>query len=181
MPSNLPDSTSAPPKWIERDRSLARLLHRATASPWLVLLLRGVSRLSDGLIWYAVVLALPLFGGATGTACALRLVLLGAVNLTIYRIVKRHFARARPFMACPGVTARARCLDEHSFPSGHSLHALAFGTMLHAYYPAFGWAIWPFVGLVMLSRVVLGLHYPSDVLVGAAIGWFTSTCVLVLF
>jgi undecaprenyl-diphosphatase len=168
-------------KWVERDRSLARAMHRATAHPSLLLLLTAVSRLGDGVVWYATGLALPWAGGANGTACALRMLLLGAINVVIYRIVKRHFARDRPFIACPGVRACTRCLDEYSFPSGHAMHAVAFATVLGAYYPALAWIVWPFAALVAASRVVLGLHYPSDVVVGAALGWVMARSVLGLF
>jgi len=168
-------------RWVERDRSLAQACHRGTARPALLLTMVWVSRLGDGVIWYATMLALPWVGGPNGTACALRMLLLGGLNLAIYLIVKRHFARRRPFVACPGVRACGRCLDEHSFPSGHVLHAVAFGTVLCAYYPMLAWIVWPFAALVAGSRVVLGLHFPSDVVAGAALGGFMALSVLGLF
>lgn len=179
---NAPDTR--PPllhRWVERDRSLAQAMHRATARPAVLLVLSVVSWLGDGKIWYAVLLALPWVGGPNGTACMLRMLLLGALNLVIYRITKRHFARRRPFVACPGVRACVRCLDEHSFPSGHTLHAVAFGTLLCAYYPGLALILVPFVTLVAASRVVLGLHFPSDVLVGGALGALMASGVLKLF
>jgi undecaprenyl-diphosphatase len=171
----------SPHKWIERDRSWARAMHRATARAAVRPVLAGVSWLSDGIVWYATMLVLPWLPVPNATACSLRMALLGLIDLAIYRILKRHFARPRPFVSCPDVHACARCLDEHSFPSGHVLHAVAFGTMLCTYYPPLVWIVWPFVALVAASRVVLGLHYPSDVVVGAVLGWFMATSVLVLF
>ena len=170
-----------PARWVEHDRTWTRAIHRAAASDVLVGLLLVVSRLSNGAIWYAAALALPWFGGATGTACALRMVGVGLVDLGIYKILKRHFARPRPFIGCPGVRARGPTLDEHSFPSGHTLHSVGFAMMLFTYYPALGWIVWPFTAMVALSRIVLGLHYPSDVIVGALIGWGVATSMLVLF
>ena len=182
MPIDQPQSpTPARRSWAERERGCSRWLHRASARPSLTFVLIGVSRLSNGSIWVAILLSLPMLGGASGTACALRMGVLGAVDLLIYKIVKRHFARPRPFVACPGIRACTPSLDEHSFPSGHTLHAVAFATLLCAYYPSLAWWLWPFAGLVALSRVVLGLHYPSDVIVGAAIGGFIARSVLVLF
>ncbi|HET7766673.1 MAG TPA: phosphatase PAP2 family protein, partial [Burkholderiales bacterium] len=56
------------------------------------------------------------------------------------------------------------------FPSGHTLHAVAFSMVAISFYPALAWLLVPFTLLVASSRVVLGLHYPSDVLAGAALG-----------
>jgi len=160
--------------WVERERSFALWMHGASTRPWVVLCLNVVSRLGDGWMWYAVMLSLPWLDHQNGITCAIRMFAVGAVNLLIYKIIKRCIARPRPYRVCPGIRACARSLDEHSFPSGHTLHSVAFGLILVAYYPSLGYAVWPFVWLVAVSRVVLGLHYPSDVLVGAAIGALTA-------
>ena len=167
--------------WIERERSWALWIHGAAARPSIVRLMAAVSRLSDGLMWYAIIVLLPWLGGPNGFACALRMVGVGVLNLIIYKVVKRHFARARPYKTCPGIRACVRSLDEYSFPSGHAMHATAFGVMLSAYYPPFALALWSFTLLVALSRVVLGLHYPSDVAFGVAIGLITADLAQSLF
>jgi len=61
-------------------------------------------------------------------------------------------------------------LDKFSFPSGHTLHAVGFALILAHHFPALAPAVFGFALLVAVSRPVLGLHYPSDVLAGAAIG-----------
>ncbi len=61
-------------------------------------------------------------------------------------------------------------LDEFSFPSGHTLHAVSFSIVALAYYPWLTPLLVPFSAGVALSRVVLGLHYPSDVLAATLIG-----------
>ena len=60
--------------------------------------------------------------------------------------------------------------DDDSFPSGHTMHAVGFSWILMTYYPELGLFVLPFTILVAMSRLVLGLHYPSDVLAGALIG-----------
>jgi undecaprenyl-diphosphatase len=141
----------------------------------------AVSWLSDGILWYTLMLLLPWWGGLNGTACGLRMAGLGLLNLVIYKALKRVCARPRPYVACREIRARARSLDEYSFPSGHTLHAVSFGLLLSLYYPVLSWPLAGFALLVAMSRVVLGLHYPSDVAIGAAIGVGTAKLVLLLF
>ena len=66
-------------------------------------------------------------------------------------------------------------LDRFSFPSGHTLHAVGFTLLAVHAHPELAWFLIPFTVLVALSRLVLGLHYPSDVLTGAAIGTLMAT------
>jgi len=139
-----------------------------------------VSWFGDGVWWYALIATLPWWGGPTGTKNALYMVALGVVNLVFYRALKQRIARPRPYVACPEIRACCRSLDEFSFPSGHVMHAVAFSLVLAHYHPALGWPLWAFTVLVALSRVVLGLHYPSDVAAGALIGWLTAKFMLVI-
>ncbi|MEK7737966.1 MAG: phosphatase PAP2 family protein, partial [Pseudomonadota bacterium] len=67
-----------------------------------------------------------------------------------------------------------------SFPSGHTLHAVSFTLVASAAYPVLAPSLWLYTALVALSRPVLGLHYPSDVLAGAAIGALLAQLVLAL-
>ena len=69
-------------------------------------------------------------------------------------------------------------LDKYSFPSGHTLHATAFSIVVLYYMPELGWLVIPFALLVAMSRIILGLHYPTDVLAGALIGALLSTVAL---
>jgi undecaprenyl-diphosphatase len=78
--------------------------------------------------------------------------------------------RPRPFNVYPAIICAGKTLDQFSFPSGHTMHAVAFSIVVLAYYPGLFWLVVPFAALVALSRPILGLHYPSDVLAGAALG-----------
>ncbi|WIG55691.1 MAG: putative membrane-associated phospholipid phosphatase, PAP2 superfamily [Rhodanobacteraceae bacterium] len=146
-----------------------------------------VSRLGDGGFWYGLMVALAMFGGARGIVAALHMLLTGLIALLLYRTLKLHTRRARPFRAHPDVTARAAVLDEYSFPSGHTLHAVSFTIVAVAWFPFLALPLIVFTVLVAASRVVLGLHYPSDVLAGVLIGialgavslWSVSTLAVV--
>jgi undecaprenyl-diphosphatase len=164
--------------WVARERTVALWLHRAASRPAIQHALLTVSWFGDGKLWYAVIATLPWWGGATGIKCALYMVGLGAVNLIFYKALKQRIARPRPYVSCPGIRACCRSLDEFSFPSGHTMHAVSFSMLLVHYHPALALPLWSFTVLVALSRVVLGLHYPSDVAMGAAIGALTAMFVL---
>jgi len=166
--------------WTARERELALWLHRASGSRPIAWLLVAVSWFGDGVWWYALIATLPWWGGASGTKNALYMIALGAVNLVFYKALKQRIARPRPYVLCPEIRACCPSLDEYSFPSGHTMHAVAFSLVLSHYHPALALPLWIFTVLVSLSRVVLGLHYPSDVAAGAAIGWLTAKFMLVI-
>jgi undecaprenyl-diphosphatase len=129
-----------------------------------------VSRLGDGVFWYVLMAALALLDGTRGLQAAVHMAVVGLLSLVLYRSLKGWTKRPRPFRACPGVIAHVPPLDEFSFPSGHTLQAVGFTLVALAYVPALWFILMPFTALVALSRVVLGLHYPSDVLAACVIG-----------
>lgn len=130
----------------------------------------AVSRLGDGPFWYALMLVLVVFDGQAGLAASVHLAATGAIALALYKLLKRWTHRPRPFASDVRIRAWIAPLDEFSFPSGHTLHAVAFSIVAIAHYPAMAWVLVPFTVSVAASRVVLGLHYPSDVLAATAIG-----------
>ncbi len=129
-----------------------------------------VSRLGDGMFWYALMAALVVLDGIAGVRASLHLALTGLVALVLYKFLKRWTRRPRPFASDARIRAWVAPLDEFSFPSGHTLHAVAFSVVAIAHYPGLAWLLLPFTASVATSRVVLGLHYPSDVLAATAIG-----------
>jgi undecaprenyl-diphosphatase len=157
-------------QWIARDLAWATRLNRAASRPSVLLPLALASRLGDGVLWYSLMLALPFVAGAAGRAAALQMAIAGLMCVTLYKLLKRWAARPRPFTCCTDIRLCGRALDHFSFPSGHTLHAVAFTIIMVEHFPLAGWALWPFTLLVALSRVTLGLHYPSDVAAGAMIG-----------
>lgn len=139
-----------------------------------------VSRLGDGLFWYALMAALVLFDGLAGLAASIHLAATGVLALTLYKLLKRWTKRPRPFASDLRIRAWVAPLDEFSFPSGHTLHAVAFTIVALAYYPVLAWLLLPFAASVAASRVVLGLHYPSDVLAATGLGGALGALSLVM-
>lgn len=129
-----------------------------------------ISRLGDGWAWFAVIGILPVWYGVTAWEVSLVMVVTGAVATLIYKLIKNTTHRLRPCEESDGLLLTVAPLDRFSFPSGHTLHAVCFTVIACSVYADLMWALIPFTVLVAISRLVLGLHYLSDVLVGAMIG-----------
>jgi undecaprenyl-diphosphatase len=149
---------------------LCRRLNRGAAFAWPRRVFQIASRLGDGVAWYVLILVLPVLYGAAAVKPAVVMAFTGALGVLIYTLLKRVFVRERPFITHGGIDRAGATLDRYSFPSGHTLHAVSFAWQLSAHFPELAWVVLPLAGLIAASRVVLGLHYPSDVLAGAAIG-----------
>lgn len=128
------------------------------------------SRLGDGIGWYIITALIILFSGQSAWLPMGVMLLSGAIGVGIYSGIKHFTARPRPHNAHEGLVLSVAPLDQYSFPSGHTLHAVNFGLQIIAFAPQLAWLIVPFSLSIALSRMVLGLHYFSDVLVGALIG-----------
>lgn len=152
------------------DRSVCASVHGALRGHPMLWVFRAASRLGDGVFWYALMLWLLLEHRGGALLPVLHMVFAGLVCTATYKMVKRGTGRLRPFEAEAGIAALVAPLDRYSFPSGHTLHAVGFSLVACAYYPRFAWLLGPFTLLVAASRIALGLHYPSDVLAGAALG-----------
>ena len=101
---------------------LCRRLNRGIEHAPVRVFFMTASRLGDGVIWYALMLALPLIFGAQGLRVALLMLASGAVSLAVYKLLKRTFVRERPFIRYAGISLAGAPLDRYSFPSGHTLH-----------------------------------------------------------
>jgi undecaprenyl-diphosphatase len=152
------------------DLSICRVLNRANGREHVGRFFAVFSRLGDGVFWYTLMLLLPVIHGSSAIAVSAHMALTGVAGLLIYKWLKARTSRPRPFMVSDNIIRRVPPLDEYSFPSGHTLHAVAFSLVLLSHLPGWFWVVVPFSVLVAASRPVLGLHYPSDVLAGALVG-----------
>ena len=131
------------------------------------------TKLGDaGLMWIAVCLVLLIIPRTrrAGLAGAMALVLsLLCTNV----VLKNLFTRTRPWLVVEGLTALVAEHDPNSFPSGHTSASFAAATALYRHVPR-KWGILALVAaaLMGLSRLYVGVHFPSDVIVGVLVGGF---------
>jgi len=140
-----------------------------------------ISRLGNGIFWYTLMIILPLLYGLSAITVVVQMIVAGLSGTLVYLYLKKRTERPRPYAINNGITLGAQPLDQYSFPSGHTLHAIGFSSIVCYYYPEFISILAPVSILVAVSRMILGLHYPSDVVVGAGIGFVTSAITLMAF
>ena len=130
----------------------------------------AVSRLGDWGYWAAMGIVLLALRGPDAIPAVLHIGITAAMGVGIYKVLKTCLVRERPYVYNGTIQLGTAPLDRYSFPSGHTLHAVALSIMIVHVEPSLLLVCAPFALLVALSRIVLGLHYPSDVVVGAGIG-----------
>lgn len=103
-----------------------------------------------------------------------------AISLTISHLpvafIKKVFPRNRPYVVLDEIHVLAKPLRDHSFPSGHTTAIFSVIIPFILLTPSLGILLLPLGGFVGLSRIFLGLHYPSDVVVGCVLGSSVGFC-----
>jgi undecaprenyl-diphosphatase len=161
----------------ELDLELCRRCCAAQRRAGALAFFRVVSRAGDGALWLALAAGIALFAENAALA-VLRMSAVGIAAALASRAVKGWVNRPRPYSTNPGILAGIAALDPWSFPSGHTLHAVAFNLVLVPTHAPLALALLPLTVAIAVSRVALGVHYPSDVAAGAAIGALLAGAVL---
>ncbi len=160
------------------DLALCLRCNRASRHRGVRALFRSVSRLGNGVFWYVLMALLPAAYGQRAWPVVVQMLSAGLAGAALYKWIKERTLRPRPYQIHPDIVAAAAPLDQFSFPSGHTLHAVSFSLIACWHFPELSLLLFPFAALVAASRPILGLHYPGDVLAGAALGAALAASVL---
>ena len=155
---------------VQWDCALCLRIFRLNGRTILDAVMYGLSRLGDGYFYALVGIVLFVVNAGLAIQVVPVLLLAFALELIIYKLLKNKTRRNRPFEILPTIRFLMHPPDKFSFPSGHTGAAFVMATILSAFIPAL---TLPFVLIAVLigfSRIYNGLHFPSDVIAGMALG-----------
>jgi undecaprenyl-diphosphatase len=160
----------APPAPAGIDRRLFGFINGLPHTPTSDRYVSVLSDLGEGLGWVAGGAALAMLGGSRGRRAGLAAAAASlAATYIVQQRVKPIFRRVRPFVNREARVVGIRPAD-NSFPSGHSASSFAAATALAFFYPEAAPLAYTVAAGVAVSRVHLGVHFPSDTAVGGVIG-----------
>jgi undecaprenyl-diphosphatase len=153
-----------------RDHRLMRRVNRWPAPRWIRIWMLCATRGGDGWLWYAMGLLLLVFGGDARFMAVGAAFLAAGLGIALFLRIKKATGRKRPCAIEPHCWATLLPPDQFSFPSGHTITAFAVAVSLSSFYPELAAGLFFCAVSVAASRILLGMHFLSDVLAGAAIG-----------
>ena len=152
------------------DHKLMRRVNKWPAPRWIRLWAIAATRAGDGWLWYLTGLAVLLFGGESRFLAIAAAGSAAVVGIGIFVSLKKISGRKRPCELEPHCWARLLPPDQFSFPSGHTITAFSVAVTMGSFYPL----LWPallFCAVsIAISRILLGMHFLSDVVVAAILG-----------
>lgn len=152
------------------DHRLMRRVNRWRAPRWFRLFMILATRMGDGWLWYAIGAVVLIWGGHSRFAAIGSAGLAVLSGIAVFSLLKRISHRKRPCDLEPHCWASILPPDQFSFPSGHTITAFAIATTLGFFYPDFLAALLAIAVSIAASRIILGMHFLSDVLAGSVIG-----------
>src|SRR5947209_7472815 len=153
-----------------RDHRVMRRLNRWRAPRWIRYWMVAATRMGDGWLWYALGVMLLAYGGPQRIAAIGAASSAGVVGVFVFKTLKRLSQRQRPCQLEPHCWSKVLPPDKFSFPSGHTMTAFSIALVLCYFYRGVELPLGFFACSIAVSRIVLGMHFLSDVLAGAVIG-----------
>lgn len=129
-----------------------------------------LSRTGDGHLYFLIGMALWLFEPDFGELFLYTTLMAYALELPLYLILKNAFRRPRPCDFLLNYKSHITPSDKFSLPSGHTAAAWLMASVIAHFYPPFALLGYSWAALIGMSRILLGVHYPSDVIAGMLLG-----------
>lgn len=130
-----------------------------------------ISRTGDGYLYFAIALLIFLAGTQHGELFFYTALAAFAIEVPVYIGLKNLVKRNRPFNKLKAFQSHIAPSDKFSMPSGHTAAAFVFTSLVAAFYPEFTVLAYCWASLIGLARVLLGVHFPGDILAGGLLGY----------
>lgn len=157
--------------YIERrDYRLMRRMNRWRAPRWIRIWMITATRLGDGWIWYALGFMLLAYGGPRRFSAVAAAGAAAILGILVFKALKRLSQRPRPCQIEPHCWSKVLPPDRFSFPSGHTMTAFSIAVVISFFYPSLEGMLFFMAVSIAISRIVLGMHFLSDVLAGVVLG-----------
>jgi undecaprenyl-diphosphatase len=152
------------------DTALFYWLNRFSSNSNIIKGIRAISKTGDGHLYICFGALLFWLDSSHGALFFYTTLMAYALEIPIYLILKQCFKRKRPTATLLNFNAHITPSDKFSLPSGHTAAAFLMATIVSSFYPTFSVVAFSWAGSVGLSRILLGVHFPSDVIIGAILG-----------
>jgi undecaprenyl-diphosphatase len=154
----------------QRDYRLMRRMNRWRAPRWIRYWMVAATRMGDGWIWYGLGAILLAYGGPQRFAAVGAAGSAAILGVFVFKGLKLLSQRPRPCQLEPHCWSRVLPPDKFSFPSGHTMTAFSIALVVGYFYPALQGTLFFVAFSIAVSRIVLGMHFLSDVLAGIVLG-----------
>ena len=129
-----------------------------------------MSKSGDGYFYLLIGLTLWAFEPQQGSIFLYSALLAYGMELPLYVVLKKLFKRQRPCDLLRNFRAHVTPSDKFSLPSGHTAAAFLMASQIAHFYPSVALLVYVWAAIIGLSRVMLGVHYPTDIVAGALLG-----------
>lgn len=146
--------------------------------PTFLTFIRAISKTGDGYMQALVPCLYFLVNPIEGLVFFKLAVIAFSAERVIYFILKNKLKRRRPPDIVPDFTSVVKASDQFSFPSGHTMAAFLLAGLLMLTVGSAAWPLYIWASMVAFSRVVLGVHFPTDTIAGALLGTLIAIMVV---
>ncbi len=164
-----------------RDHRVMRRVNSWSAPRWIRYWMLTATRMGDGWLWYSLGALLVAFGGSRGDVAFGAAGSAAIVGIFVFKALKKLSHRPRPCEYQTHCWAKVLPPDKFSFPSGHTMTAFSIALVVSYFYPSLEGPLYFLAISIGVSRIVLGMHFLSDVLAGAIIGSALGLASIVTF
>jgi len=165
--------------WVaSHDKRIFSLINQQLRCKVLDIVLPKITHLGGALITITSLLVIIAFTKGEIRLWSIEAILSLSLSHVVVHIIKKIYRRIRPYNKLEFVNLSSNPLRDYSFPSGHTTAGFAIAVVFSLHSTVLAMLLLPLAALVAISRIYLGLHYPTDCIIGALLGTVSSMVIV---